>query len=200
MSVAVIPVRLHTMSRWQPNAAERLERAALELYLERGFDQATVGEIARRAGLSERTFFRHYADKREVLFQKQSALLGLLADAVAAQPDSSSPLQAVAAAFVSAAPMFESRREQACRRQQVIADHPGLQERELIKLATIVDALGAALRARDVDPPAARLAAEAGVVVFKVAFDRWIADGAEDELGPLILRSFDELKTLTGNR
>ena len=76
------------MGRWEPNARGRLEQAAMELYLERGFDQTTVAEIAERAGLTERTFFRHFADKREVLFAGAGALQELLVSAVAGAPDS----------------------------------------------------------------------------------------------------------------
>jgi hypothetical protein len=67
MSVAVINWD-RDMTRWEPNARGRLEQAALALYGERGFENTTVAEIAARAGLTERTFFRHFADKREVLF------------------------------------------------------------------------------------------------------------------------------------
>ncbi len=74
------------MSRWEPNARGRLEQAALELYCERGFEQTTVAEIAERAGLTERTFFRYFADKREVLFAGGVTLQELLVSAVAGAP------------------------------------------------------------------------------------------------------------------
>ena len=90
------------MSRWQPNARERLEQAALELYTERGFDQTTVNDIAQRAGLTERTFFRHFADKREVLFSGQESLIDAVTDAVAAEPETVGPLDAVAAGYETA--------------------------------------------------------------------------------------------------
>ena len=64
------------MGRWEPDARGRLVKAAMELYGERGFEQTTVAEIAERAGLTERTFFRHFADKREVLFAGAGALRG----------------------------------------------------------------------------------------------------------------------------
>src|SRR6266480_4879862 len=87
------------MGRWEPNARGRLERAALELYCELGYEQTTVAEIARRAGLTERTFFRHFADKREVLFAGSSSLLEALMNAVAAAPAEASPMDAAVAAL-----------------------------------------------------------------------------------------------------
>src|SRR3954467_13351714 len=105
------------MSRWQPNARGRLEQAALELYTERGFDQTTVAEIANRAGLTERTFFRHFADKREVLFWGGGALQELLVSSVADAPESTAPIDAVAAAFEGAGARLQERREHSRQRQ-----------------------------------------------------------------------------------
>src|SRR5271169_2917384 len=90
------------MGRWKPDARGRLEQAALELYGERGFEQTTVAEIARRAGLTERTFFRHYADKREVLFWGAGQLQELIVSSVASAPDSAAPIDAVAVAIEAA--------------------------------------------------------------------------------------------------
>lgn len=185
------------MSRWEPNARGRLEEAALDLYTERGFDQTTVAEIAERAGLTERTFFRHFADKREVLFGGQDALAQLFVDGIVAAPAEMSPLEAVGAGLAAAGPLFESRHEQARRRQAVIAANPRLQERELMKLAAIATAIADALRSRGVGDSAAALAAEAGVAVFKVAFERWIRDGRPDELPKFIKDSLDELKAVS---
>src|SRR5471030_1118247 len=125
------------MGRWEPNARGRLERAALELYGERGFDQTTVAEIAERAGLKERTFFRHFADKREVLFWGAGSLQELLVNAVADAPDSLAPIDAVAAALEAAGALLQQRREFSRQRQSIIAANAELQERELIKLASL---------------------------------------------------------------
>ena len=132
------------MGRWEPNARGRLEQAALELYVERGYEQTTVAEIAERAGLTERTFFRHFADKREVLFAGAGALQELLVTAVVGAPDAVAPLEAVAAALEAAGALLQERREYSRRRQSVIDANPALQERELIKLGT---RLGAGRRA-----------------------------------------------------
>src|SRR5271165_3472395 len=164
------------MGRWEPGARDRLERAALDLYAERGFDQTTVAEIAGRAGLTERTFFRYFADKREVLFWGSRALQDFLAHTVASAPDSTAPIDAVAAALEATSPLFEERRDFARQRHALIAAHPELQERELIKLASLATAIAEALRRRGVTDPAASLASEAGIAVFRLAFESWVHD------------------------
>src|ERR1022692_3154681 len=188
------------MSRWEPNARGRLERAALELYGERGFEQTTVAEIAERAGLTERTFFRHFADKREVLFWGAGALQELLVGAVAAAPESAGPLAAVAAALEATDAVFEERRESVRQRQAVIAANAELQERELIKLASLASAMAGALRRRGVKDPAASLTAEAGMAVFRIAFERWISETSQRDLSQCIRESLDELKAVTAGR
>jgi AcrR family transcriptional regulator len=196
MSVTVIEYD-RGMSRWEPNARGRLEQAALELYIERGFEQTTVAEIASRAGLTERTFFRHFADKREVLFWGQGALLELVVGGVASAPDTAAPIDAVAAALEAAGAALQERREQARRRQIVISANPELQERELIKLASLAAAIAGALRLRGAPDLAASLTAEAGIAVFKIAFERWVTDPGEADLPRLIRDSLDELRAVT---
>jgi AcrR family transcriptional regulator len=185
------------MGRWEPDALGRLQEAALALYGERGFDNTTVAEIAERAGLTKRTFFRYFADKREVLFAGSKALEELFVAEVGAAPALAAPLDAVAYALHSVATMFEQRRAFAVRRQQIIAANPELQERELIKLASLAAAVAEALRRRGVGDPAAILTAEAGMTVFRVAFERWV--GQPDVLEfPLVIReSLDELRAVT---
>jgi len=185
------------MGRWEPDARGRLERAALELYLERGFERTSVAEIAERAGLTERTYFRHYADKREVLFAGSSALQELLVGTVARAPEAATPMEAVAAALEAAAAVLQERQEHARRRQAVITANPELQERELIKLASLSAALADALRQRGVDDASASLAAEAGVAVFKIAFRRWTEQAERTDLSQLIGESFAGLKAVT---
>jgi AcrR family transcriptional regulator len=186
------------MSRWEPNARGRLEQAALDLYRDRGFDQTTVAEITERAGLTERTFFRHFADKREVLFWGQTALHDVYVSTIASAPDSATPIEAVAEALEAAAALLEERRELARQRQAVIAANPGLQERELLKRASLAAAMADALRRRGVTDPAASLTAEAGIAVFKIAFARWISDdSSQKNLAQLIRESLDQLKAVT---
>jgi AcrR family transcriptional regulator len=184
------------MGRWQPNARGRLAQAALELYGERGFEQTTVAEIAKRAGLTERTFFRHYADKREVLFAGGAVLEDLFVRAVTDAPDSAAPIDAVAAALETTGTVLLDR-EFSRQRQAIIDANAELRERELIKLSSLASALTGALRGRGVPDLAASLAAEAGIAVFKVAFVRWIGEGEQKDLPQLIRESLDGLKAVT---
>jgi len=185
------------MGRWEPNARGRLERAALELYLERGYEQTTVTEIASRAGLTQRTFFRHFADKCEVLFAGSKRLQELIVSTLSSAPDSAAPIDAVCAALQAAGVAIQEGGDQARQRQAVIDANPDLQERELIKLARIAAAIAVALRERGVADPAASLTAEAGIAVFKIAFGRWISQDGGADLPELIKASFEELKTVT---
>jgi AcrR family transcriptional regulator len=199
MSVTVIGYDL-TMGRWEPNARGRLQQAALELYSENGFEQTTVAEIAARAGLTERTFFRHFADKREVLFAGADQLKELLVEAVADASSSLAPLDAVAVSLEAAGAFLQEGREYSRQRQAVIVANAELQERELIKLASLASAIADTLRRRGVGDPAASLSAEAGIAVFRIAFERWVADSNRQDLGQLIRSSFDELKAITAGR
>lgn len=196
MSVTVITYHL-TMGRWEPNARGRLEEAALELFGERGFDQTTAAEIATRAGVTERTFFRHYADKREVLFGGSALLKDMLTRHVAEAPAGRSPIDATADALAAAGTLMQERREYAQQRSAVVNANPELRERELAKLATLAAAVTDALRGRGVAGPAARLAAEAGIAVFHVAFEIWVKDPYARELPDVIRESFAELKAVT---
>jgi len=184
------------MSRWEPDARGRLQQAAIELYTERGFEQTTVAEIAERAGLTERTFFRHFADKREVLFDRSNALLELFVESTANAPADASPIEAVTAALLSAADMFESRRPWSTERQKVIVANPSLQERELIKMAGLGIAVAATLRNRGVKEPNASLAAEAGIAVFRVTFERWVADDNILPFAEIVTDSMAALKVV----
>ncbi|OPF81848.1 TetR family transcriptional regulator [Streptomyces antioxidans] len=183
------------MARWEPNAQERLVRAALELFTEQGYDTTTVHEIADRAGLTKTTFFRHFRDKREVLFAGQNTHTRLLADAIGAAPGPATPLKAVRAALDALTATFtDDRREIGVRLRPVIAGHTELQERAALKRARLAGAMTDALHKRDVPEPTASLAAELGVRAFYDAFDQW-ADPANDRtLTELTRRTLDELR------
>jgi AcrR family transcriptional regulator len=188
------------MGRWEPNARGRLEEAAMALFRERGYDRTTVQEIADRAGLTERTFFRYFADKREVLFGGSDALKQHMADAMAGVPASAAPLDVVAAALESVAEVLEPRRVHAHARRALVATHAELREREVMKLAALSAALAAALAERGVPQHAAVLAAEAGIAVFKVAFERWLDDPQKRGMVHHIHASLDELAAVTSRR
>lgn len=168
------------MGRWEPDAQGRLQQAALALYTERGFDQTTVAEIAERAGLTERTFFRYFADKREVLFGGQAQLLEQLTNGVAAAPNSATPLDAVSNGIQAVGAFFDGRREGSRLRQAVIDANPALQERELSKRAAFSVAMADGLVQRGVPATTARLTSEAGAAVFHLAFEQWLAADKHD--------------------
>jgi AcrR family transcriptional regulator len=199
MSAAVIAYD-RGMGRWEPNARGRLERAALELYLERGFDQTTVTEIATRAGLTQRTFFRHFADKREVLFPGGNWLQEFIVSTLASAPDSAAPIDAVVAALQAAGAAIQEGGDRPRKRQAVIAANPELQERELIKLASLASAIAGALRERGVPDLAASLTAEAGIAVFKIGFTRWISQSGQQDLPEAISEALDEMKAVTAGK
>jgi AcrR family transcriptional regulator len=185
------------MSRWQPDAAGRLQQAAFELYAERGYEETTVAEIAERAGLTERTFFRHFADKREVLFRGSGELQKLMVDAVDAAPPSATPIEAITVGLAAAGAIFDApRRPYSLQRQSVIDANPELQERELVKLASLAAALADALRRRGVQDPAAGLTAEAGVAVFRVAFEHWVRDASDRDFARFVHEGIAELRTV----
>ncbi len=184
------------MSRWEPNAPARLQQAAFELYTERGYDQTTVAEIAARAGLTERTFFRHFADKREVLFEGGDRFRATLVDPVDTAPPSATTLDAVTAGIEAAGSVFPAL-DLVRRRQALILANPELMERELIKLASLATSLGEALRRRGVADTASELAAETGVAVLRIALTRWIEDPAERPWEVHVRETMDELRWLT---
>ncbi|MFB2596435.1 TetR family transcriptional regulator [Herbiconiux sp. P17] len=184
------------MGRWEPDAAGRLAQAALELYAERGFEQTTVLDIAERAGVTERTFFRHFADKREVLFDRSNALQEAVVAAIAAAPADLPPLEIVGSAMEQAGVFLDDRRDYAVKRSAAIAANPSLQERELLKMATLGAAVTAALQTRGVPAPSAAVAAEAGVAVFRLGFERWVTDPAAPPVATCIRDSLTALRAL----
>lgn len=161
------------MARWDPDSRGRLREAALALFAERGYDQTTVAEIAARAGVTERTFFRHFSDKREVLFGGADVMRDAAVGAVAAAAPDATPVEAVMAGVTAAGAVLPDR-ESARARQAVITAHAELRERELIKLSALAGAIADALRERGVDPQTASLTAEMGLAVFRLAFERWV--------------------------
>jgi AcrR family transcriptional regulator len=187
------------MGRWEPDARGRLEKASMELYAERGFDQTTVAQIAARAGLTERTFFRHFADKREVLFAGSRQLQDLLVKTVADAPASAAPIDAVAAGIEALGTVLQESRGRAFarQRQSIVAASAELRERELNKMASLAGALADTLRKRGVGEPGASLLAEIGIAVFRISFERWVSRPRERDLRDLMRESFAEAQSLT---
>lgn len=166
------------MGRWEPNARGRLEQAAMSLYAEHGFEQTTVAEIAARAGLTERTFFRHFTDKREVLFAGAEELKAAIVTAVTDAPADRAPLAAVVDAVIASTSFFTDAHARSRRRWDLLCATPELMERERNKMAVLAVACAEALRARGVPEPHATMAGEIGMAVFRTAYERWIvSDG-----------------------
>ena len=187
------------MVRWEPGARERLQVAALDLFTTRGFEQTTAAEIAQAVGLTERTFFRYFADKREVLFAGQDIFQSIFVDGALAAPSDASAMETVEFALRAASSFFPNERRPYSRlRQTVIEANAGLQERELLKMAWLGAGIAGALRDRGIPEPSATLAAEAGVTVFGVAFRQWIADGEERSIAEIETEVFRHLRILTG--
>jgi len=185
------------MGRWEPGAGQRLVSAALGLFVEEGYERTTVAEIAARAGVTERTFFRYFADKREVLFAGGHEMKVMLVKAVAEAPASATPLGAVASALeVVAAEIFGDMLDFARRRQMIINSSPDLQERELLKLASMTFAVARALRDRGASAAGASLAAETGMAVFKTAFAAWVSESNTRSLSEIIAETFAELRAV----
>lgn len=185
------------MGRWEPDARGRLARAAVELYLERGFDRTTVGQITERAGLTTRTFFRHFADKRDVLFVGADELRERVAQAVAAAPAAWPAAKAAASGLIVAAAALQSGRAEARERRSLLLATPELRERELIMFASMADAISEVLRARGSAVRAARVTAEAMVAAFRTAFEYW-GEHPDQELTQLVDEVLDELKAAFG--
>ncbi len=186
------------MARWEPGTAQRLQKAALDLYATQGFEQTTAAEIAQSVGLTERTFFRHFSDKREVLFAGQSLLVQAFLDGVKSAPPEASPIDVVESALRSSAQFFDDENRPNSRmRQQVIDQNPALRERERNKLADLAKTLADALRARGVTEPAATLAGQSGSTVFSIAFGQWIREGEQRSFADLAVDVLNELRAVT---
>ncbi|MFJ3310705.1 TetR family transcriptional regulator [Streptomyces sp. NPDC086549] len=184
------------MPRSGAEARRRLQQAALELYRERGFDQTTTAEIAARAGVNERTFFRHFPDKREVLFDGEADLRAALMQAVAEAPDGLQPLEVLLCALRKAGRILEENRPFSEPRLAIIAVTPALRERDLAKAASLAEAVAEALRQRGVADRLAGLAAQTGWATFHHAAQAWIDDPSQS-LDAHLLQAFDDLRSLS---
>jgi AcrR family transcriptional regulator len=182
------------MARWAPGSRGRLQAAAFELYTDKGYDNTTVADIAARAGVTERTFYRYFADKREAFFDGAKDFQDYLVHAVEAAPAGAGPLDAIMHALYRAAVEFFAERSTFARqRQRLIDAYPELHEREVAKLARLAVALTAALDVRGVEEPTASIAAETGVALFRVAFARWVEEGNTTKLEDLLTMSLQQL-------
>ena len=186
------------MARWEPNASQRLADAALELFAERGYENTTVLDIAKRAGLAKSTFFRHFQDKREVLFG-EDALAGPLVTAIGAAPTEAAPLEAVACGLdaLGRDVFTPARRAFTVRRRAVIDANPDLQEREALKGVSLTASITRAMAHRGLPDLIARVTAELGALALKIAYERWSDLDNTDEFGAIARQALDEVRATT---
>ncbi len=188
------------MARWEPGARDRLIVAAVDLFVEQGYDATTVTQIAERAGMTKSTFFRHFPDKRELLVAGQETLSRLLAEGIADAPSDATPLQAVAEGLKRAsAEMGPMNRKLGPRLKAAVAASTELQERDALKSVGLAAAMTAALTARGVAGPAAQLAAELGVLAFKQGYARWseVDEGNAAGLADYAIAALEEYRSAT---
>jgi AcrR family transcriptional regulator len=183
------------MARWEPNASQRLADAALELFAERGYENTTVLDIAQRAGLAKSTFFRHFQDKREVLFG-EDVLTGHLVTAIAAAPLGAAPLEAVACGLDALGrdvftPAYHAF---AVRRRAAIVAHSDLQEREALKGISLTASIARAIAHRGVPGLVARVAAELGALALKMAYEQWSDPGNTEEFSDIARQTLSEVQ------
>lgn len=179
------------MPRWESDAQGRLERAALELFESQGFERTSIAQIASAAGLKERSFYRYFPDKREVLFAGDELEAHLVAQLEATDP-SLTPIEALLTALGTAEEIFRPR-EFLLRRGKVIAANPALAERDLIKLASIADALAPAIERRGVEPGKARFIVDVLLAIQRRAMPRWLAE-PDTTLSQLMAQATAELR------
>lgn len=173
------------MARWDPDARGRLERAALELFAEQGYAETTVPQITQRAGLTTRTFFRYFADKREVLFAGEEQTREGLVRTIQAAPPGLATMDLLAHTLGWAATeIFGPRFEQVRHWRAVVDSDDALRERELRKQQLMAEATVRALRDRGLGEQEADMAARLAVLLLQTAVARWVAQ--DEEVVPLI--------------
>lgn len=180
------------MTRWPGDARERLVGAAQQLAGEQGWDRVTVGAIARRAGVAESSFYRHFPDRRAVLVADPAADAALLREAVREAPPGATAMHAAGAAVEALCRRMELD-PQAGARQTLVSAHGELRERDLARSAALADAVADALHDRGVDARVAALTASSAMLVLRTATSDWLAAGCATPLPRLFLRRLDDL-------
>ena len=181
------------MPRWDPCAEDRLREAALELFLEHGYENVTVAEITERAGLTRRTFSRYFTDKRDVLFAGSEQLPAVLAAAVGRADRDLAPFTALLTALTEVGDLLADHVTHAAERRAIVEASPELQERGLTKYAAVTSALAAALEQRGAEAATAALLAPVGTAIFRAAFDRWAEQPERASLAESIRETAAEL-------
>lgn len=184
-----------------PDARERLEHAALELFAEHGYEKVSVAQISARAGLNRATFFRHFADKREVLFSGEDVLADVFSQAIRAASAQVGAIGCLRAAFeaTAAGVMVAERHALAVRRSGVVLANDELRERELLKISRLTQVTAGALAERDGDALSARVFAELGILAFTLASEQWLAADGEQPFLPIVMAMLDDVQVHAGH-
>lgn len=168
----------------------------MELFAEQGFAATTVPEITARAGLTTRTFFRHFADKREVLFADDDRMPEFVASLMAQAPASAEPLTLIVEGMRTVIEeRFEGRRAALRERRDLVRADEGLQERELRKRAALAGALRDVFVDRGIDSTRAALLAETGVTLVMVSVAQWLDRDDDRKLYDIVLSTLTTLRT-----
>ncbi|ROS51667.1 TetR/AcrR family transcriptional regulator [Frigoribacterium sp. PhB24] len=171
------------MGRWEPDARGRLLRAAIELFSEHGYDATTSAQIAAHAGLTKTTLFRHFTDKREILFQGQDALVAAAVAGIVNAPADVFPGELVRAGITSlCAAHSDDLRDMGRLLDPLLAATPELRERATFKRSAITEALQEALRDRLGDVRQAGLLADMGVRAYYEGYASWMLGDGRDTL------------------
>ena len=187
------------MGRWETGTRGKLHDAAMRLFTENGYDQTTAADIAAAVGVTERTFFRHFVDKREVLFDAQEEVTQLLIRGVR-EAAGTGPLEIAVGGVVTLSSFFHDERREFDRvRQRLIDATPALEERERLKLAGLAATVHAELLARGATEPAATLAAESAITVFRTAIIQWISEGETRSFAELTTQTLASLRALSAS-
>ncbi|WP_033342668.1 TetR/AcrR family transcriptional regulator [Catenuloplanes japonicus] len=187
------------MSRWPTDARERLRQAALALFAEQGFAATTVPEITARAGLTTRTFFRHFADKRAVLFVDDDEVTSMVAVLMAETPAEVEPMTLIREGLRTLAETrFEGRRSELRERRTLVNSDESLRERDLRKRATIAESVRAGLAARGLAPARAALLGEVSAGVLSLSIEEWLDSSDNRTLDAIIHDMFETLRDELG--
>jgi AcrR family transcriptional regulator len=194
MTVTDARSTLFQVGRWEPDTADRLRRAALELFVEQGYEATTIDDIVAAVGVTQRTFFRHFADKEEVLFDEDASMQMILVDAAGAYlrehgTCSDVGLEAARAATAALARSFEKERVKHRARWQVLSHVPSLQGRQLVKQERWGTELRTVLVDNGIPPPDAAVAVEVASAALRLAYAEWLTGARAKRLLPLLTAS-----------
>jgi AcrR family transcriptional regulator len=190
------------MGRWEDGTRARLQAAAVALFERQGYGDTTTQEIAAAAGVTQRTFFRHFADKEEVLFGQDDELLSALLAGARGTDPSAAPAAVVRAGLLGLAGTLHPAREKLRLRAAVLRSDAALVGRDLAKQAGWTSALAGVLEERGVAADAARALAGTGAAAFRAAYEEWLADrrplGLAERFDRVLAQVVRDLSALPG--